>query len=442
MSEVSPPRPTLVQNLIRLRRSGRPLSTVSELVRLRWVAVTGQLVTVTVAAYAVQIRLPVQILFSIIGFTAITNLFLLLWVLPRKNSEAWIPGILMMDICLFAGLLGFSGGAENPFATFYLVHLAIGSMILRGRLLWIHLGLIAASFTMVCFWFYPLHQPYTHAGKLDIYLHLKGTVVSLVLSGCCIVWFMLQISRALREREQALVQAELKATRQKQLAHLATLAGGVAHELNTPLGTIALAAGEIHTGLKSTTGSPELREDIELIRSEVDRCRHILDKLNTQSTRSVGDPPEVIRSSQIPSLVMENFTPAARERIRIRIPDDDIDIYQPREPVIQSLTTLLKNGVEASESGRQPVTLDIYLKDQMVYFEVRNNGPAISGEVRDRMGEMFFSTKKQHHGMGLGLFLVRSFAESAGGYLRIDSQEGTGTTISLIIPRESHLGSL
>lgn len=417
----------------------RPLSTTTELIRLRWVAVFGQLVTIGVAAFALKIRLPVTVLFSIVGFTAISNLFFHQWLLGRENSENWIPGILILDIFLFAGLLGFSGGVENPFATFYLVHLAIGAMILRGRLLWIFLTLIASSFILLCFWFRPLHQPYTHAGKLDIHLHLQGTFISLFLSGCCIAWFMVQLSKALRLRELALVKSELKSARQKQLMHLATLAGGVAHELNTPLGTIALVAGEIHASLQYTNENPELREDVELIRSEVERCRYILDKLNFQSTQSVGAPPEVIHTAELPRRVLAEFPAYQRERIRIRVPSNDLAIYQPIEPVVQSLTTLIKNGLEASESKGDAVVLEIRQNRQMVEFEAWNSGPPISDEIKKRMGEIFFSTKKQHHGMGLGLFLVSSFAESAGGHIQIRSDAEQGTRITMVLPIESSL---
>lgn len=421
------------------QRVTRPLSTVSELIRIRWVAVVGQVITIAVAAWLVNIRLPLPVLFSIVGFTAMSNVILTAWLLPRAHNESWIPGILMMDIFLFAGLLGFSGGLENPFASFFLVHLAIGAMILKGRLLWLHHALLAVSFLTLIRWFYPLHQPFTHAGKLNIHLHLQGTLISLFLCGCCIAWFLIQISKALRERDQALVQAELKATRQKQLMHLATLAGGVAHELNTPLGTIALVAGEIHASLRSTDDSPELREDIALIRSEVERCRHILEKLNTQSTQSVGAPPEIIHTSSIPQQVLENFPTSVHDRIEFSLPAEDHIICQPREPVVQSLTTLIKNALEASEEAGVPVKLAILIKKGMVFFQVWNHGPHIPTETRGRMGEMFFSTKKQHHGMGLGLFLVRSFAESAGGNFVIETTPDSGTTISLVLPQESTL---
>lgn len=431
---------TMIGSRTMSTNSARPFSTIQEIILLRWVAVCGQLVTIGVVAYGVKIRLPLGVLFSIVGLTAISNLALHFLIRKRYDGDRLIFTILMVDICLFSGLLGFSGGVENPFASFYLVHLAIGAMVLRGIRLWSFLGLIALAFFLLFFWFRPLHAPFTHAGKISIGLHLQGTFISLFLTGFCVAWFMQKISRSLREREQALGQAELLATRQKQLMHLATLAGGVAHEMNTPLGTIALVAGELDQQLKKESVDDDIKEDIRLIRSEVDRCRNILDKLNDQSTRSLGAVPESLSSNLIPDLVLNNFPEKHKARIQFELPDAINDLLVPREPLIQSLTTLIKNGIEAAGNDPSPVFLKIAFDGDFVEFTITNPGPPIPEDIQSRMGEIFFSTKKQHEGMGLGLFLVRSFAESNGGQLRISSSADSDTKIVLRIPLICSLG--
>lgn len=414
--------------------TARPLSTLTELIRLRWAAVFGQLTTIAVVSEFVEVRLPLGILFFIIGVTAISNLILEIRNTEKENGENLIFFILMIDIILFAGLLGFTGGVENPFATFYLVHLAIGSMILKEKQLWAFLLLTALSFIVLCFVYKPLYPPYTHAGKLDIRLHLQGTFIALLLASFCVAWFMVQISRSLREKESALAEARLIADRQRQLMSLATIAGGVAHEMNTPLGTIALVAGELESNINNLEIAPEWHEDIQLIRSEVNRCRHILDKLNSQSTNSVGDIPESLEIHEIKNLIQENLSCILFDQITFRFPEGNQSLLIPKEALIQSLTTLLKNGIEANTSETDSVMLEVKISGKWIEFHVSNSGPPIPKEIKEKMGDMFFSTKKQHEGMGLGLFLVRSFAESTGGKLLISSDSQSVTTISLIIP--------
>lgn len=425
---------------LRISESGPPFSTLSELIMLRWVAVSGQLITIGVVSEVFNIRLPLEVLFLIVGMTALSNSFIQLKVDNLSKNEYWIFYILLADIFLFASLLGFTGGVENPFATFYLVHLAIGAMILRKWQLLTFLLFTALSFLILCFWFKPLHSPYTHAGKLSINLHLQGTLVSLLLAGCCVAWFMVKISKSLQDRDQALIKAKIKSDRQRQLMHLATLAGGVAHELNTPLGTIGLVAGELETILKKKNADQEVTDDVLLIRSEVQRCRQILDKLNYQSTQSLGTTPESLPLTSIPDLVCNNFPEAQKTRIHFLLPKEKVRLLVSREPLIQSLTTLIKNGLEASLDERSPVELKIERDKSDVRFTVTNHGDPIPEEIQKKMGEIFFSTKKQHEGMGLGLFLVRSFAESNGGNLLITSGKQSDTKVILQIPITCSLG--
>jgi len=238
----------------------------------------------------------------------------------------------------------------------------------------------------------------------------------------------------LRERESELVEMRERVTRNEQLAALTTLAAGAAHELNTPLGTIAVVAKELEVGTESTADGESIREDARLIRREVDRCREIISRLRFD----VGEDVSQRRPMAVTSLIKNLRSDLRAEeagRLRVLIGSDVESVTAPAGALEQALLVLLRNAFDASPPGAG-VTLSIQRREGRIRIEVEDRGAGMSEELLRHAGEPFYTTKEPGKGMGLGLFLVRLVAERCGATFSLYSKLGEGTRCVLELPRD------
>ncbi len=242
-------------------------------VQFRWLAVGGQAVTTWLAYAVLAIHLPYVALLCVISFTAATNLVFALndrWI--REHAQGLFPVILLMDTVLITVLLNLSGGPSNPFCLLYVVHVAVAAVSLDERWVWCMVGLSALCFGFLFPWHVAVQVPAQTGGEKLIWL---GSWIAVGLVSVVIAYFIIRMTKALKARDEQLFQVKTAALRNERLASLTTLAAGAAHELGTPLGTIAIASKEIEFSLGNAEDPAELLEDVQLIRSQVDRCRDI-----------------------------------------------------------------------------------------------------------------------------------------------------------------------
>jgi two-component system sensor histidine kinase RegB len=263
-------------------------------------------------------------------------------------------------------------------------------------------------------------------------LHLRGMWVAFGVAASFIVYFLLRIRRALALREAELAASRRLAARQERLASLATLAAGAAHELSTPLGTIAVVMIELQRRASALGADAEAMEDLRLVRGQVDRCRAILERMSTDAGETIGESPVATPLGALIEGALADLPPAIAVQRSLDAGAAAWCVRVPPRAFGQALRGLVKNAQEASPPGA-PVSVAVRDDGGSVAVEVSDRGPGIPAAVLERIGEPFFTTKPTGKGMGLGVFLARTTLERLGGNLRITSSSA-GTRALLVLP--------
>jgi two-component system, sensor histidine kinase RegB len=408
------------------------------LIRLRWGAALGQLVLVLGAEAWLGIRLPVGVLLLVIGLELLSNAALSQWAShsPRllgsaDGAENAIALVMATDFGLLTVLLALSGGPNNPFSVLYLVEVTLAAVMLAPRRTWALMALALACFGALFatprFAWFAAHG-LSHEQMME--LHIRGMWVAFGVAAAFIVVFVQRVTRALESRDAELARARSAAARQERLASLATLAAGAAHELSTPLSTIAVVARELERQL---TALPEAAADARLIRDEVERCRETLARMATDAGAPSGEGGGREPLSLLLVEALEGLQ--GREQVRVEALGDlrrQVPLL-PLRALARSAQALVRNALQASPAGGE-VLLRVEATALALRLEVQDHGAGIPAEVLPRVGEPFFTTRQPGAGMGLGVFLARSLSEQLGGSFSLTSQPGTGTRAVVQVP--------
>jgi two-component system sensor histidine kinase RegB len=409
----------------------------SWLVRLRWGVIIGQAVFVSAVHYFMNVPLPLVALGSILAVEIATNLGCLAWL--RRSTrvrEHHVGSLVALDVVLFSLLLYFTGGPTNPFSFLYLIHIALAAVVLQPRWMWALVALALLCSALLFVYHVPLatghagHEHHDHGH--DYGMHLRGMWLALAVAATFIVYFLQRVMRELSERDAELALAREKTAQHERLASLATLAAGAAHELASPLSTIAVVSKELERRLAVHASADEIA-DARLVREQVERCRAILSQMAADAGEPLGDVPRRLTPRELIATALEDLTGSERVHVTIAPADEDAALVALPRPLAQALRSLLKNALDASVADR---TIDLLVTRAAGEWrlEVRDRGSGMTPEVEAHAVEPFFTTKPTGQGMGLGLFLSKSVAEQHGGRLEIRSRAGVGTRAALLVP--------
>ena len=409
-------------------------------VRLRYGLVLGEALAVAIAPRFLTLPVSVVWLALPICAQALTN-FLLGRALRelKTNPQNLVGAVFILDIVCLTALLGLSGGPMNPFSVLYLVQIALSAVILHKAWTWVLGGLSTVCFGLLFWASFPIPELEMHHVSGGISVHLVGMWIAFVFGALLITFFTGKISEVLRQREQEVLTMQTRLSKQERLTSLVTLAAGAAHEMATPLATIAIAAKELEREALSRPQQDPISEDAQLIRSEVERCRGILERMSARGAEPRGEAPTPIEAEHLMERVRDEFSASQRTRILIDGRARTEQISVPITATIQALAALVKNGLEAS-SSEQSVLLEVEAGSGGTRFTVQDEGQGMSPEVLSRVAEPFFTTKPTGKGMGLGTFLVHLFAERLGGKLFFETDLGQGCRATLELPHLENPG--
>lgn len=419
------------------------------LLTLRWAAAVGQLLTIAAVALFMDIELPLGELGAIVAVEFATNGALAWWFRREVAMHSWeqshllaerLLGLVMtLDMFLLTGLLYLTGGPNNPFCIFYMVNIALAAVVLKPRwALWLTTFAVACYSTIVLVHrplpaLETLASPPSPPGEVELSIRTQGLWFAVGGASFFIVYFITRVTAELTRREQELSEAQHRRAQTQKLEALATLAAGAAHELASPLSTIAVVARELELQLLRGGGPEGTAQDAALIRNEVARCRAILDQMAAGAGESVGEVILNLSASELVAATLDGLREA--ERVQIDLPAEVAAerLHVPQHALAHCLRGLLRNALDASGASGQ-VRMIVGRDRDRLTIEIRDQGTGMSPEILARAGDPFFTTKEPGQGMGLGLFLTRRVIERLSGTMDLSSVVGRGTTATIRLP--------
>ena len=349
---------------------------------------------------------------------------------PGKVVEGELLLQLLGDIAALTVLFYFTGGYSNPFVWMYLLALAIAAVALRTVQVWLVAALAVACYSALVFFHVPLSHLHLHAmAGVGLDIHLVGMWLGFVVSAGIIAVFVARIGQNLREYDRLTAEAREAALESERMLALGTLAAGAAHELGTPLATMAVLARELGA---EHADRPELVQSLALLRSQVDRCKEILSSLAMSAGQARGEGAS--------GVVLDEFLAQTLQRWRDTRPavqfDCNLQGSMPA-PLIaadrtlgMALVNLLDNAADASP---ERIEMQGGWDGTQLRLSIRDYGAGLSPETAARVGTPFFTTK-QEDGMGLGLYLARMILGRFGGSVVLQNHPERGTVTTMHLP--------
>jgi two-component system sensor histidine kinase RegB len=394
---------------------------------LRSLMILVEVAAILAAHFAIGLELPLPQLFLIIVLLAMTNV----WTLQRLRSGRQVRDReffyqLSIDVAALAGLLYFTGGATNPFAWLFLIPLIIAATVLSATATWLMALITTACYSILMFRFVPLDSAHS-AHSEEFAQHIFGMWFGFVLSAGLIAWFVVGMASTLRKRDRLLSQAREQALRDERLVALGTLATGAAHELGTPLATMAVVAHE----LERAGADEAVQRKARILREQVDRCKQALSIISASAGEARALGGGLIDVDTFLHRVLADWQ-AQRPEANI---EEDFQPGPASAKIIdeytlhQSLINLLNNAADASPA---PLLFKASWNDSCLGIDILDRGPGLRPEVNARLGKCQSSSKDC--GMGLGLFLTHATIQRLGGSISLLDREGGGTCTRINLP--------
>jgi two-component system sensor histidine kinase RegB len=430
-------------------RQGESRLRLQTIVRLRWLAVLGQSVTVIGAYWVIGIDLPIGWCLAVIALSAWINVILRIrYPASQRLKSSYAFMMLGFDVLQLSALLYLTGGLENPFAFLLIAPVAVSASTLRLRVT-AALGLMAITLaTLLTSFHHPL--PWFHHSNLLLpFPYVMGVWAALVSSILFIGFYSWRTAEEARRMSEALAAAEMVLAREQKLSALDGLAAAAAHGLGTPLATIAVVTKELMRDARPT--DPHY-EDVVLLRAQAERCRDILAELAAR-----GEQIDIIVSRlPVSHLIEEVVAPHRLVAVPIEVRTGPASGVTPGsaaavEPVTQrnpgvlyGLGNLLENAVDFADTK---VEVDARWSENEVKIVIADDGSGFPPYVLEQLGEPFVTTRPaqsfrqeapdEHIGMGLGFFIAKTLLERSGATLALANRPApqAGAVVTVMWPR-------
>ncbi|MBI3515038.1 MAG: ActS/PrrB/RegB family redox-sensitive histidine kinase [Proteobacteria bacterium] len=400
---------------------------VRTLLYIRWFAVVGQAVALLVVHEFLDLKLPLADCTALLVASILVNLYLLL----TRSSAAWLPEheaafSLGYDVVQLSALLYLTGGLQNPFTLLMLAPITVSATILSLRSTILLSLFVALAISFLGLFHEPL--PWPRSGFVLPSLYLWGLWSALTFATAFIAIYVSRVAAEARSLEAALTETQIALAREQRLSSLGSLAAAVAHELGSPLGTIAVVAREL---AHDVPADDPLRPDIDLLVSQSARCRDILAQLS-QAREGEEDAGSPFLTPPLSALVEEVIGQQGATLVPIEL------VREPsggaREPnvarqpgMLHGFANLIQNAVQFANTR---VLVIIAWSARDILVTVEDDGPGFSPAVMARLGEPYISSRTGSAGhMGLGVFIAQTLLSRTGARVDFGNADDGGARV-------------
>lgn len=399
-------------------------------VLIRWCAAAGQSAAVAVAVWGLNIDLPLAPVLAMIGALMLANLNGMVQIerFPRM-SEPTATAYLAFDLVQLAGILGLTGGLTNPFCVVLLAPLTVAAAVLRRHAVALLVLLAVLCITIIARWYVPLRWP---SGGFDPpALYFVGLWTALCFAAVFIATYVWRVASEARHNSAALAATQLALAREQKVSAVGAIAAALAHELGTPLGTIAIVAKELS---REVTPDDPLREDIDLLQSQSDRCREILANLSRRPDEAANDPHSPTARAALGVLIEEAAAPHRVPGVRLRLEPRGIapQPSMPRGPeMLHGLGNLLQN---AQQFAHTEVVVELIWDARLVRVVITDDGPGFPPALLPRLGEPYLSARQEDgrgEGHGLGIYIAKTLLARTGATLTFANRRKAGGEVAV-----------
>ncbi len=410
------------------RDTGGHWVRLQTLTYVRWFAVLGQFLAITIAHFWLGLIFSISLAYLVVAVSVASNV-LSAYAFPphRRLSETEALLTLIFDTTQLSVLLFLTGGLSNPFALLLLAPVTIAATALRLRSTLIVGAVAGLLATLLVISHEPLVLPDGRPVELPLLL-LIGHWLAILTGIGFIGLYARSVAFEKHAMAEALLATQMALAREQKLTDLTAVIAAAAHELGTPLATIKLASSE----LLDTLDDPELRADAQLIREQADRCRAIL-----RSMGQAGKDDLHLHQAPLQAVLDEAAAPHADRGKALHFdhqPRDGADLHMPeiwrRPEIIHGLRNLIQNAVDFAAAE---VRIEAEWDDGTILLRISDDGPGFPPDLLGRIGEPYLRRRRagallaqrpEYEGMGLGLFIAKTLLERSGASLHFRNGPG------------------
>ena len=412
------------------------LDNLRNLLIIRSIALLGQTGVLAYVLFASRTTSDLWgVTISLVILAVLTAASLWRTTRPWPVADREFLAQLLVDVSGWTALMYFSGGANNPFISYYIVPLVIAAAVLPWRYTWLVAGASLLAYSLLLYYYvpFPLFTPHAamrHGDGANV--HILGMWFNFLFSAGLITYFVVRMAATLRQQEaQAVAQREDR-LRNDQIMAVAGLAAGTAHELGTPLSTMTVLVDEM---LQDESLGEQARGDCQLLRSQIGLCRNTLSELSRTA--------ELSSVQQTRPMAVGDFARETLERWAVRRPgvihsfecNPDSPVLELDPTLGQALENLLNN---AADTGTEKVALKVRWNGEEASISVRDWGPGIPAEMLEQMGKPIIHADRS--GLGIGLMLSQASVERHGGRIELRNLREGGTLATLTLPLQRRQG--